>query len=348
MPKRIGNLWEIFVSEENCINAEIIMCNNHKNNRLAKYISQNPKKFGKSLSYKLQHGYSFHASKDRTIKDSYKGKERHLQIPCLEDIAAQQAWLNVATKYIEQKNYFYNCGSIPKAGQKRAVIGLKRKLKGPNASKWAAVTDIKEFYKSCPHEAVIDGLKEIFKDKKFINFAKLILKSMSNTKRGLAIGHPASHWFANVSLMRIDHELCRRFPDVHHVRYMDDVPFVSRNKRHLRKAVLFFRMRVRELGMRIKNSWQIFPIYSRGISFLSYRFYVGYTILTKKLMFRISRKMKKASRFLTPRMARSVMSYMGILKYCNSYSFIKNRVLIYININTCKKIISRADKLRFA
>ena len=345
MPKRYGNLWERFVAEDNCILAEKIMAKNKSDNRMARYIGEHADYYGKAMQEKLVSGeYIFSIPRETTISDSYKGKTRPLQIPCLEDQAVMQAWLNIATPYIERVNYFYNCGSIPKAGQTRAVNGLKRMLGRAKPPKWAAVTDIRKFYETCPHKAVIAGLRRLFKDERFIDIAKKMMDSMSSTGVGLAIGYPVSHWFANVALMYLDLQLRREFPDVLHFRYMDDTVFVSRNKRHLRRALKFYIEQVKRLGMTVKRNWQVFPIKKRGITFLSYRFFPGYTLLTKPLMYRIARKMKRAAENMTVHAAQGVMSYIGILKHCDSHNFMVSRVYPYIIPKKCRKVISIAAK----
>ena len=347
MPKRAGHLWERMVTLENCINAELVMCRNKRNHRKVRLIKENTEEYGAILYEKLSKGeYTFHKPREADINESYKGKARHLKIPCLEDQAAMQAWLNIATPYIVRRNYYYNCGSIPNAGQDRAVKGLKRKLAGRKAPRYAVTTDIRKFYETCPHSAVIAGLRRIFKDERFIDFARRIMESMSGDGIGLAIGYPVSHWFANVALMSIDHDMARLFPDVWHVRYMDDTVFVGNNKRHLRKAFLYYAARVRELGMEIKPNWQLFPIRCRGITFLSYRFFHGYTLMVKALMVRIARKMRAAAKGLTPHRAMGVMSYMRILKYCNSRHFFETRVLPFVRPKQCRRVISNANVLR--
>ena len=139
------------VSLENCIAAERTLAKNKKDNKMAQHIGQNAGKYGKDLFEKLSAGeIVFNANKETTISDSYKGKERHLKIPCLEDQAVQIAWLNIATPEIERRNYYYNCGSIPGAGQSRAVEALKKWLKDKK-NKYGATMDIRRFYETCPH-----------------------------------------------------------------------------------------------------------------------------------------------------------------------------------------------------
>lgn len=347
MPKRVGNLYEKFLAEENCVLAERNMAKNKPDNRMAKHIGAHAEKYGKALHEMLmQEAWVPSPSRETDIRDNYKGKTRHLEIPVLLDQSVQYAWLNVATPYIERRNYFYNCGSIPGAGQHRAVEGLKRWLGKKKPPKYGFSTDIRHFYETCPHAAVMAGLRRIFKDERFLRIAATILSSMGKNGVGLAIGHPTSHWFANVALMQLDHALAARFPDVKFTRYMDDVRAVSNNRCHLWKALRFLQEGVEKLGMKIKSDWQLFPIRKRSIPFLSYRFSPECTVLVKRLMFRIARKMKRAAGRLNAHTAASVLSYMGILKHCNSYNFREKRVYPYVNIKTCKEVISNASKNR--
>lgn len=347
MPKRIGFLYEKIISEENCIAAERQMAKNKPDNQMAKHIGANAEKYGKELSEMLAAGaWVPRPNRETVIQDSYKKKERRLKVPCLQDQAVQYAWLNIATPHIEKKNYYYNCGSIPGAGQTRAVKFLQKALGAKKPPKYGGVFDIRKFYDTCPHWAVMKGLRRIFKDERFLHYGELILNSMSSTGIGLAIGHPASHWFANVALMAIDHGLRRNFPDVKLTRYMDDVVLVSNNKRHIRKAMQWLISQIRALGMEVKHTWQIFQIKKRGITFLSYRFFPGYTILAKRLMYRISRKFEKAHRHgvRTAHTAAGLVSYMGILSHCNSFNFRKEYVYPKVSIKKCKEVISNAAK----
>ena len=327
------------LTEENFIRAEKSLGKNKPDNKMAQYISENAEEYGKRLYHKVVNGtFQWHEPKETTIIESYKHKERGLKIPCLEDQAAQIAWLNIAAPIIERRNYYYNCGSIPRAGQTRAVNAVKKWLNDPR-QKYGATSDIRKFYDTCPHWAIRKGLYRLFKDKAFVEYAMGFTASMSMDGVGIAIGYPVSHWLANVALMELDHEMRRRFPDVHYVRYMDDIVLTSSNKRHIKKALAFVKAWTEEHGMRLKKyAW--FVIKGRGITFLSYRFFNGYTVLAKPLMYRIARRIRKAPKHMSAHVAAGVISYLGILKHCNSYNFRKQRVYPYINKRTCIKLIS--------
>lgn len=336
--KRIGYLMEKMMTVENFILAERKLSINKKDNRMAQYISHNAERYGTALFEKVKSGeFHWHEPTLKTISDSYKGKERGLKIPCLEDQAVQLAWLNIAMPYIERRNYYYNCGSIPGAGQTRCVKAIRKWLKNPRM-KYGATTDIRKFYDTCPHWAIRKGLERIFKDKAFIDFAMGFVASMSDNGVGIAIGYPTSHWLANVALMGIDHALKQNFPTVRFVRYMDDVALICANKRTIRRAVQFLKTSVEALDMKLKK-WAVFRISERGLTFLSYRFFHGYTLLTKPLMFRIARRMRKAKAHMSLHAACGIISYFGILKWCNSYHFRKMCVYPYVSKEQCINII---------
>lgn len=309
-------------------------------NEAAKRISTNAEKYGSQLYDEFiinNKHYDWHPYREKTIIDH--GKTRNLKIPCLKDQVMQLIWLIVAIPVILARNYYYNCGSIDHAGQTRCIKGLQKWLKNPK-NKYGATLDIRKFYDTCPHVLVRKGLEAIIKDKDFIDFGMSIVDSMSDTDTGLAIGFPSSHWFANIALSKLDHSVVQNYPSIHYVRYMDDMALVSSNKKELAKAVHFIKQWIEDNGMRLKK-WECFSIAKRGLSFLSYRFYNGYTLLKKDLMIRISRRAKKAVKNLNHHNA-AIITFYGILKYCNSQHF-KEKWLYPFNLrkSTCCNIVSR-------
>jgi len=125
---------------------------------------------------------------------------------------------------------------------------------------------------------------------------------------------------------------------------MDDMALVCTNKRHLKRAVQFIRENMFGMGMELKK-WQWFKITgTHPLTFLSYRFFHKRTILTKKLMVRISRRMKKASECMNAHTAAGVISLMGVLKHCDSFNFKQKYVYPFVNIQVCKRLISCKSK----
>lgn len=373
IPKRHGNCFDEVISEENCIAAvremlkgkrhaslfaklhgkskaevRITLQNRHlrskdKRDRVQR-IRDDVEGFGRQVAKDLREGtWTPKPYRQRQIYDGIRGKLRTIRVPCLYDQIAHHAIMRVTSPEIMRRNYHYNCGSIPKAGQSRAVDALQGWLREAKATKYAMVLDVAKFYDNCPHETVMAGLRRMFKDRRFLSLHETILESMGP---GLAIGFYPSQWYANIVLARLDREIKQRIlPDCKMVRYMDDVVILHSNKRKLHRARILIVSVLRQLGLSVKRNWQIFCVRDRGISFLSYRFFHGYTILRKQLMYRISRRMRSAAKRLTPHVAMAVVSYFGILRRCNSFRFRQKYVYPYININKCKGVIRYVAQL---
>lgn len=271
--------------------------------------------------------------------DGIRQKERHLKIPCLWDQCVHHAVVRVLAPYIQRRNYFYNCGSMPGAGQIRATRAMRRWMAAKKIIKYGESLDIEHFFENCKAEYVMKALSRIFKDKKFLALNRMILASMGDV---LAIGFTVSHWYGNLVLMYVDFEIKQRIlPDCKYCRYMDDMVLLHNNKRKLHRAREAIAKLLEERGLRLKRNWQIYKIAGRGVTFLSYRFFHGYTIMRKRLMYRIARKVKSASKSkkITPHNAASMLSYIGIMKHCDSFNFKKNHWYPYVNVKKCKGVV---------
>ena len=343
MPKRIGYLYEKVIDEKNCIRATIEMTKGKQKNRKAMSIRENADKYGKIIADELASGnWIPRPYKEHTIQDGFRKKERHIKVPCLHDQAIHHAIMRITAPYIVKRNYFYNCGSIPYAGQIRATRAMQRWMRQKKIIKYCQQLDIHHFYETCPHWAVMNALRRIFKDKRFLALHQKILDSMGE---GLAIGFYPSQWYANLVLMWVDFEIKQRIlPGCKYVRYMDDMCILHNNKRKLHRAREAISELLADLGLMLKRNYQVYKIQGRGVQFLCYRFFYGYTVVKKSLMYRISRKMKKARRSPTLHNALSVISYMGILRHCNSYNYRKSRVYPFVSIAKCKGVISLENR----
>ena len=337
--KRVCYLYEKFIALDNFQRAARLLGKNKPKNRKAQWIKRHFEEYGAKIHEQVKRGYQFKEPRKTTIIDNYKGKQRNLKIPHLDDQIVHIAWLNIAVPIIERHNYFYNCGSIPGAGQQRAVKALKKWFRNPKL-KYGATLDIRKFYETCPHEAVMQGLRRMIKDEAFLKVTQEIMDTMSDNGVGLAIGYPVSHWFANVALTHIDHELKRNFPEVKMARYMDDIALLSANKRKLRRCILWIKAEIEKKGMALKK-WA-YQTLENGLTFLSYRFYHGYVLMIKALMIRIARRFRRAK--MNVHTARGLISYFGILKFCNSLNFRKTNVYPYANFNHLRKVVSNYDK----
>ena len=341
MPKRIGFLFEQVVSEENCALAVREMAKSKPKVRRAQKMKAQSEILGKRLSKQLSTWMwkpkPYH---EKMIGDGITQKRRHIKIPCLWDQCVHHALMQITSPYIERRNYFYNCGSMPGAGQIRAARAVKRWMAGKKLIKYGESLDIHKFFDSCRAWVVMKALERIFKDKRFLALHRMVLKSMGDT---LAIGFNVSHWYANLVLSYIDREIKQKlYPECKYTRYMDDMLLLGNNKRKLHRARDAVAELLQKMELELKPNWQVYKIKGRGVTFLSYRFFHGYTVIKKKLMYRISKAMRRAGRYaakISLHDAASVVSHMGILKHCDSFHFKEKWVFPYINLKKCKGVI---------
>lgn len=340
--KRIGFVWEEVVAQENCQQTILDAIRNKKKTRFLKYVKEHYQEYGDKLHDDLINGWTPDPVRTKTINEGTEHKPRDLQIPSLRDHFVHTAVARVLEKHLAKRFYFYACGSLPNRGQTfavKAVEGYARKKK----PKYAAVADIKKFYNSVKKEQVMKCLRRVFKDEKFLALNEAILDQMGD---GLAIGFTVSHWYAHLVMFFVDEELKRDNRKLFIVRFMDNYVMLCGRKRTLHKAIRLLMATAAEYRLRIKEDWQVFPIKSRPVLFLSYRFDHEKTVLRKPLMYRMAKRFRKANKNLNAHTARTVMSYRGILKYCDSYNFRKSYLYPNVSLRVCRRLISDADKKR--
>lgn len=342
MPKRIGYVWEELVSIENCEQSVLDAIQNKRKTPFLRHVKENYKEYGLRLQQVLIDGWEPDPTRTKVINEGTDRKQRQLQIPSLKDHFAQTAVARILAKYLGKRFYFYACGSLPKRGQTFAVKALQGHLR-KHRPKYCALADIKKCYKSIKPNAVMYCLRRVFKDERFLHLNEQILAQMGD---GLAIGFSVSHWYAHLVMSFIDEDIKRKFPKIFLVRYMDNYVLCAGRKRTLHKAIRALSDGARLFALAIKEDWQVFPIKKRMIGFLSYRFNHHKTILRKALMYRMTRRFLSAKRCLNAHTARTIMSYRGILKHCDSHNFKLSCLYPNVSIEICRRLISNADKQR--
>lgn len=373
MPKRIGYRYELVESEENCIMAIREMLKGKKHHAKygkiftkdkakiksiiakrikrkerynhAAYFRLHGEEIAKRMANDFKNGTWIHSPyRTKCIYDNLRGKQRNLKIPCLYDQCMHHAIMIQTVPDLLKRKYYYDCGSMPKAGQSRAVDALRRQMSKKKPFKYAMVGDVHHFYESCTKEAVMWRLRRLYKDKRFLHLHEIILDGMGGT---LAIGFYPSPWYASLVLCAlIDRPVKQEFArDGFYVRYADDFVLLLNAKRRLHKIRLAISENLARFGMKLKHTWQIFPTKSRAISFLSYRFFREYTLVRKVVMYRIARCAKRAAYGITPHVAMAMMSYKGILKRCDSFIFRRDYVYKYVTFKKCRKVIRYVTKL---
>ena len=63
-------------------------------------------------------------------------------------------------------------------------------------------------------------------------------------------------------------------------------------------------------------------------------------------MYRIASKAKVFSRNKSPQNAKSMVSYLGLIKHCDGRKFLEMKILPLVNIKECRRIISDESRNR--
>lgn len=340
--KRVGFVWEELIDINNCNQAVLNAIRQKRKTKFLKHVKENYMEYGRKLQQELINGWTPAPVRIKTINEGTDRKERHLKIPSLKDHFVQTAVAKILEKHLAKRFYFYTCGSLPNRGQTFATKAVEHHLR-MKRPKYGAEADIRKFYDSVKKEQVMECLRRVFKDKRFLAINEQILDQMGD---GLAIGFTVSHWYAHLVLSFVDEELKRNNKSLFLVRFMDNFVMFCNRKRRLNQAIRTLKDNAFGFGLDLKTDWQIFPVKHRMVKFLSYRMNHGKTVLRKKLMYRMAKRFKAANHRMNAHTARTIMSYRGILKHCDSYNFRKSYLYPNVSIKLCRRLISNADKQR--
>lgn len=193
--------------------------------------------------------------------------------------------------------------------------------------------DIKKFYPSINHDILKAKYRRLFKDKDLLWLLDEIIDSVDDDQ-GIPIGNYISQYSGNFYLAEFDHWIKEIKGVKFYHRYMDDIVIFGDNKEKLHDLFYDISDYLKDnLKLTIKENWQIFPTFVRGVDFLGYRFFGDHILLRKRTAKRFKRKMLKIRKTLdngnelADKDVLTIASYKGWLKYCNSYGLQKKYIM---------------------
>lgn len=201
-------------------------------------------------------------------------------------------------------------------GIHKAAKKLARILREDEAgTAYCLKIDIKKYYPSVDHDILKKVIRRKIKDQRLL----ALLDQVIDSAPGLPIGNYLSQYFANLYLNDFDHYIKETLRVRYYFRYCDDIVILGADKEYLREIFRHLVAFLDSIKLTVKENHQIFPVKARGIDFLGYRFFHGYTLLRKRIakkVLKLSRSIEKAGR-ITDSQYRSLLSYYGWLKYGN-------------------------------
>ena len=325
MPKRVGHLYERMLDKD-LIRAAIKKGSKGKRKRWdVKKVLKNPDKYVEKV-YQLILNDSYVPTKPKVkhIFDKSSNKERDINIvPFYPDGIMHQLIVMAMQDVFMRGMYRWSCASIPDRGNEYARKYVRRALDNdPKGTKHCAKMDIRHYYPSIDIQRLMKALSRKIKDRKFLNLIERILKS--NPEGGLSIGFYLNQWLANYFLETLDTYICTLPGVKYYVRNMDDMVLIGPNKKKLHQAVQKIEIFLREnLGIKLKGDWQVFPVDSRAINFVGYRFFHTHTRLRRKSFLRFTRSCRRVGKLLKKgrdpsfHAAAGLLSRAGNLKHCD-------------------------------
>jgi RNA-directed DNA polymerase len=316
--KRLGYLYEKICTLDNLILAESKARKGKTNKKDVIEFDLNKHKNLLELQ-KLLINQEFKNS-EYHVFTIFEGKERIIyKLPYYPDRIVHHAIMNILEPIFINSftSNTYNC--IKGRGIHKGLLKLNKTLQNKNETTYCLKLDIHKFYPNVNHVILKKLLSRKFKDKKLLNLLYIIIDSAS----GLPIGNYLSQFLANFYLSYFDHWLKEELKIKYYFRYCDDLVMLlnSKEELHIIKNKIRDYLKIK-LDLNLKPNWQIFPVNSRGIDFLGYKSYHNYILLRKSIKNRFIKMVKYNYN------SKSLASYNGWLKWCNSKNlkqkYIKN------------------------
>ena len=329
--KRYNNIFEKIVSNENLLMAHKNARKNKTHYSEVKMADKNPEYYcGLIRQMLINKTYTTSEYNIFTIVD--KGKEREIfKLPYFPDRIIHWAIMQQIEPIFLNTFINQTYAALPNKGIHKAQIQLNKYLRHKPNVTYCLKIDINKFFPSIDKGILKQLLRKKFKDKDLLWLLDDIIDS---NEKGVPIGNYLSQYFGNFYLSYFDHWLKEIIGIKYYLRYMDDCVILHHDKQFLhtlkRKMDDYL---LENLNIFIKENWQVFPTFIRGIDFVGYRHFGNYTLLRKTT----AKPFKRKSRILLKKCKRgylmnysewcSVNSYKGWIMHCNGYNLRKK----YIN-----------------
>ncbi|MPM28492.1 hypothetical protein SDC9_75018 [bioreactor metagenome] len=331
--KRYGNLFEKIYDMDNLILAH----HNAKKGKgwyqEVKMVDSNPEYYLGMLQQMLINK-TYHTSEYKTFIKHDSGKDREIfKLPYFPDRICQWAILQIIEPILLNNLTKDTYSAIPGRGihlcLNRLAEAVQHDVPG---SQYCLKLDAKKFYPSINHDILKMKYRRIFKDKDLLWLIDEIIDSTPGNT-GIPIGNYLSQYSGNFYFSEFDHWIKEVKHVKYYFRYMDDIVILGSSKEELHKLKdevnEYF---IKNLKLKIKENWQVFPTYVRGIDFVGYRTFMNFKLLRKSTCKQFKKKMTAINKKQIEGQEMnysewcSINSYKGWLIHCDSYRLSKKHI----------------------
>lgn len=304
----------------------------------------------------LNHTFRTSAYVTFTKRDSRKDRIIY-KLPFYPDRIVQWAVLQVIEPqllaYFTDDTY----SAIPNKGIHAAFKKLRKDVdEHSDEMLYCCKIDCKKFYPSIDHDILKAKYRKKYKDPELLMLIDEIIDSISTCPAndeniafyagqgkeirtvtnddgqdyilgvGIPIGNYFSQYDGNYYLSEFDHWMKETKHIKFYYRYMDDICIFAKTKEELHTVLQDVETYLKDnLNLRLKGNYQIFPSFIRGVDFVGYRIFKGFTLLRKTTCQQMKQKMMKLIAKVQKGQEMnysewcSINSYKGWLKHCDSF-----------------------------
>lgn len=283
--------------------------------------------------------------------DGSSGKIRRIGIQNIK----QQLYDYIAVEGLEpllKRIGEYQYASIPGRGTTKGKQVISRWIKGRN-TRYFAKLDVKKCFESIDHDLLMTFLEKHIKNEKLIWLIRTLINSF---EKGLSIGSYLSQYLCNLYMSVIYHYVMeclyktRRRKRTNLIRhcliYMDDILLIGSRKRDMEMAVKKIIQKADEMGLTIKDNWQVRNVDEAPIDMMGFKIYRTHTEIRGRIFLRVRRSFRRARNSLTIRVVKKCLSYYGYLKHTNSRK-IERKWKVKSILKKCKGVIRRNESKIF-
>lgn len=316
--KRFSNLFAQIISIEN-LRAADSNAQKGKSRQYGVQIHNRKAEQNLQLLHLALKNKTFATSKYDTFK-IYEPKERIIfRLPYYPDRIVHHAIMNVLESIFVSTFTADTYSCIKGKGIHAASSAVKQVLRyHPNETQYCLKLDIKKFYPSVDHKILKQLIRRKIKDAELLQ----LLDGIIDSAEGLPIGNYLSQYLANFYLTYFDHWLKESQQVKYYFRYADDMVVLHYDKHHLHNLLSEIRNYLQQqLKLTVKENYQVFPVESRGIDFVGYVHYHTHTLIRKGIKKNFVKAAKRNNK-------KSLASYTGWLKHCNSKTLIQKHLKV--------------------
>ncbi len=306
--KRLGNVYHKVYDKDNIQRAFTNAMKGKSHYNEVKKIKENFDWYINDLHEMLKN-MQFRNGKYDVFERVSGGKTRTIyRLPFYPDRVVHHCILQVVGDVWKNTLIHDTYSTIPGRGPHLCADKIKSILRN-DKWKYCLKLDINKYYPSVDNEILKAIVRKKIKDKHLLS----VLDNIIDSETGIPIGNYVSQWFGNLYLSDFDHWVKETLGVKNYFRYCDDLVLIAEDKQTLWMWFSEIKNHLKtKLRLDVKDNYQVFPV-SRGIDFLGYRFFNGYTLVRKRIVSAMKRSLYKPM---------SKASYFGWLVHADSHRLI--------------------------